>query len=114
MIEFLKTYVIYILLGIIITLTVAITYLFLAKQIAENEIKMRKNDILELKKEIFLLKENAETDVANAEIKTSSENTLQELKKLKELDQDEELETHDHTNNNGRIFDGMYLISPKK
>ena len=111
-INFLKTYVIYILSAIIVSTSIYIAILKYEKNTLEDDKKTQQNFILELKKEIFLLKENNKIDIVNTEIKTSTSSTIEEIRKLKELDEDEELAAHDHIGTGTSILDGMFLISP--
>lgn len=110
--NFFKTYIIYILIAIILSMFTYIFVLKYQKNTLKNDKKTQQNIISELKKEIFLLKKNNKIDIVNTEIKMSTANTIEEIKKLKELDNVEESAVHNHVNPGTSILDGMFLIPP--
>jgi len=112
MIDFFRTYLLYILGSIIVFLIAYIAYVKYNENTLKTELKTQKQTISKQKKEIYLLKKNNKVDSVNTEIKSSTDNAIDMIKQLQEEEKHEELAAHRHGDNDSDILNGVFLMHP--
>ena len=110
--DVIKGYLAYLLGSLIIASWLYIGYLKYNQNTLKTELKTQKQTILKQKKELYLLKKNNKIEIANTEIKSSTDNAIEEIKKLQEVDLNEENNKHDHVYNSSAVLDGVFLMHP--
>ena len=104
---FFKTYLIQFLMIVLLTLIATLGVFYFQKNALKNELKMKKDEVLELKTKIILLKKNSKTEIANAVNAVDVNKTIDEIKEIKR----EIFEINDH-GNNSNILGGMFFMHP--